>query len=549
MRAKLVDGTGFAVLDRVPVERYGGAENQAIGWMLAQSARPDRRAEAGRHAPLRRPRLRQGARRWRAPLGDQSGAALPYRRRLAAARPALRRPVLPAAGGGGRQSRCASLVTAHHALRDRRRSCSSASRQPFWWDRQAEHARRGALQPRPGLRGRRRTLVARYYDDYVRKGYALAGERSTRAGAAALEAMREIDRGRGELGRVPARERPVPVPQQPPDRAQPDRVSRRRRQAPPAAPLEPRRGLAGAGRRPDLPMLVTLLGTGCPQVHPHRFGPASLVRPAAGASSSTAARASPSACSAPAARAQRSTPLLLTHLHSDHVVDLYQLIVSSWHQGRDRPQRILGPAGTRAFADATMAVWQSEREQRIAWERRPSTAALELEVIEFEEGVIWDADGLRIFAFEVDHRPVAAGLRLPVRDRGLPGRVLGRHHGVRQSRRLGEGRGPPGPRMLHPPGDGSPGAAGAADRASRTSPPTTRCRPRSARSRTRAGARLLCSITSSRSSSTATPCCARSRADFAGPVVIGEDLLTIDVPRRRRLTRACASRSARAERH
>ena len=31
-------------------------------------------------------------------------------------------------------------------------------------------------------------------------------------------------------------------------------------------------------------MLVTLLGTGCPQVHRHRFGPASLVCTAAPAS-------------------------------------------------------------------------------------------------------------------------------------------------------------------------------------------------------------------------------------------------------------------------
>ncbi len=46
----------------------------------------------------------------------------------------------------------------------------------------------------------------------------------------------------------------------------------------------------------------------------------------------------------------RLDALLITHLHSDHVVDLYQLIISSWHQGRDRPQRIFGPAGTRDFA-------------------------------------------------------------------------------------------------------------------------------------------------------------------------------------------------------
>ena len=53
-----------------------------------------------------------------------------------------------------------------------------------------------------------------------------------------------------------------------------------------------------------------------------------------------------------------------------------------------------------------MEVWRSEREQRIAWERRPSTAGLGLDIVEYEEGVIFDADGVRISAFEVDHRPV-----------------------------------------------------------------------------------------------------------------------------------------------
>jgi len=153
-------------------------------------------------------------------------------------------------------------------------------------------------------------------------------------------------------------------------------------------------------------MLVTLLGTGCPQVHPHRYGPASLVR--AGeqrflidCGSGVTQRLVGAGTSGAALDA-----LLLTHIHSDHLVDLYQLIVSSWHQGRDRPQRIFGPRGTRAFAAATMAAWQSERELRIQWECRPSTAAFELEITEFEEDVLWQADGVRISAFLVDHRPV-----------------------------------------------------------------------------------------------------------------------------------------------
>ena len=53
-----------------------------------------------------------------------------------------------------------------------------------------------------------------------------------------------------------------------------------------------------------------------------------------------------------------------------------------------------------------MEVWRTERELRIDWECRPSTAGLELEITEFEEGVILQDGGLRISAFEVDHRPV-----------------------------------------------------------------------------------------------------------------------------------------------
>jgi ribonuclease Z len=153
-------------------------------------------------------------------------------------------------------------------------------------------------------------------------------------------------------------------------------------------------------------MLVTLLGTGCPQVHPHRFGPASLVQLGEASFLVDCGSGVTQRMAAARVSGARLDALLLTHLHSDHLVDLYQLVISSWHQGRERPQRIFGPAGTRAFAEATMEVWRKERELRIAWECRPSTAGLELEVTEFEEGVIWDTDALRISAFAVDHRPV-----------------------------------------------------------------------------------------------------------------------------------------------
>jgi ribonuclease BN (tRNA processing enzyme) len=153
-------------------------------------------------------------------------------------------------------------------------------------------------------------------------------------------------------------------------------------------------------------VLVTLLGTGCPQVHPHRFGPASLVRAGKRSYLVDCGSGVTQRMAAAGLSGAHLDALLLTHLHSDHLVDLYQLVISSWHQGRNRPQRIFGPAGTRDFALAVMEAWRKERELRIAWECRPSTAGLELEITEFEEGVLLEAGGLRVSAFEVDHGPV-----------------------------------------------------------------------------------------------------------------------------------------------
>ena len=157
-------------------------------------------------------------------------------------------------------------------------------------------------------------------------------------------------------------------------------------------------------------MRLTLLGTGCPVVHTGRYGPAQVVSHGGRVVLIDCGSGVTQRLAAAGLTGRDVDALLLTHLHSDHLVDLFQLVISSWHQGRDRPQRVIGPPGTRAFVDGLMALWRPELDQRIAHERRPSTVALEIEVEEIDPGDAPEAvialDGLSVAAFRVDHRPV-----------------------------------------------------------------------------------------------------------------------------------------------
>lgn len=154
-------------------------------------------------------------------------------------------------------------------------------------------------------------------------------------------------------------------------------------------------------------MHVTLLGTGCPSVDVDRYGPATLVEAGAGArmlfdcGSGVTQRLVAAGCPG-----RELDALLLTHLHSDHLVDFYQLVDSSWHQGRDRPVRVFGPPGTCEFAEGTMALWQKELAQRIAHERRASTAALDIEAEEIASGDVLSFGDACVRVVEVEHQPV-----------------------------------------------------------------------------------------------------------------------------------------------
>ncbi len=153
-------------------------------------------------------------------------------------------------------------------------------------------------------------------------------------------------------------------------------------------------------------MEMVLLGTGCPSVNLERHGPATLVLHGETAILVDCGSGVTQRLLEAGTPGREIDALLLTHLHSDHIVDLFQLVISSWHQGRAGPQRVFGPPGTKRYVDDMMRLWRPDLEQRIAHEMRISIAALEVEVVEFGDGWEIDIDGLGVRAVEVDHKPV-----------------------------------------------------------------------------------------------------------------------------------------------
>jgi len=153
-------------------------------------------------------------------------------------------------------------------------------------------------------------------------------------------------------------------------------------------------------------MELTLLGTGCPSVDYKRFGPSNLI-------STKLAKILVDCGSGITQRLHELKVssadidvLLFTHLHSDHAVDLYQLIISSWHSYRTKPWKIYGPKGTKKFVKKIMDAWADERKLRISYESRASAKAFDIQVTEFKSIGNIKIKDLNIKYFEVDHKPV-----------------------------------------------------------------------------------------------------------------------------------------------
>ncbi len=173
-------------------------------------------------------------------------------------------------------------------------------------------------------------------------------------------------------------------------------------------------GLAAAA---DSTVIVTL-GTGTPRPLPDVMGPATAVVVGQRVFLFDAGEGIERRLAAAQLPINGVTALFLTHLHSDHVLGVPDLILTSWIFGRDRPFPVFGPAGTKAmvahFYEA-FGVDIKEREYDYG-----GAGGYRVSAREISPGVAYDSAGVRVTAFPVEHgRLKAYGYRIDTPTRSI----------------------------------------------------------------------------------------------------------------------------------
>lgn len=149
-------------------------------------------------------------------------------------------------------------------------------------------------------------------------------------------------------------------------------------------------------------------------VDPNRAGPSTLIRSGEQAFLVDCGRGVLMRAAAVGVGAGNITALLLTHLHSDHITDLSDVITTRWISTLvPTPLPIIGPPGTKTVVEATLAALAPDISYRIG-HHADITEPPSIQVHEYAEGEVWNTGGVRITAAPTDHRPVEPTLAFRV---------------------------------------------------------------------------------------------------------------------------------------
>lgn len=156
-------------------------------------------------------------------------------------------------------------------------------------------------------------------------------------------------------------------------------------------------------------MDITLLGTGNPQPNPLRAGPSNHL--AIGDQSVLLDCGSGTIHQMVKAglEPREVDHLVLTHMHSDHTVDIAHVLITGWIRYRTKPIKIVGPPQTREFVERILHAFEFDLRLR-RLDDRVGKDVMTVEVTELSDGESYETDSWKMTAVEVDHGYVKPSL-------------------------------------------------------------------------------------------------------------------------------------------
>lgn len=97
--------------------------------------------------------------------------------------------------------------------------------------------------------------------------------------------------------------------------------------------------------------------------------------------------------------------VFISHLHSDHYLELGPLLHTAWTAGLKTPVDVYGPAGLAAYWSAFTTSMKADIDLRIEDEGRPDLRAL-VQVHTIDAGIVLQTGGLIVSAMRTDHPPL-----------------------------------------------------------------------------------------------------------------------------------------------
>src|SRR6266545_2671333 len=154
---------------------------------------------------------------------------------------------------------------------------------------------------------------------------------------------------------------------------------------------------------------VGLLGTGAgPRVNLEQFGASTLVEAGDVRLLFDCGRGATLRLTAAGVPIGSISRLFLTHLHSDHVIQIPDLLLTGWAGGgRKIPLEVWGPKGTRDMMDHLQKAFAFDVHVRRDVDESFPGEGIKVISHDIEQGVVFDEQGVKVTAFLVDHGRVA----------------------------------------------------------------------------------------------------------------------------------------------